>query len=181
MNILEAEVFFKKYGGHGFHMYREDPPRYSEYKNLNIDPRIEERWRQELIQSYFEQFFSEPEYVWVKHSRLVELIADTKTKIEDNCRNLLQYMERMDSLDKRQKILIIENMAGRNSQRKDGGCYYICSRTSLSEEMNKVMGKFMDFQCYPHDNLDTHGWRNTSGRFSEAVTTYKQAYERFKR
>lgn len=36
MTLEEAEIFFKKYNGHGFHMSREDSELHKEFRQLNI-------------------------------------------------------------------------------------------------------------------------------------------------
>ena len=36
MTLEEAEIFFKKYNGHGFHMSREDSELHKKFRQLNI-------------------------------------------------------------------------------------------------------------------------------------------------
>lgn len=62
----------------------------------------------------------------------------------------------------------------------DGGCYLICSRTSLGERMNEVMKKFMDFECREDDNLNEIGWSDMRERHFDAVNNYERAYNKFK-
>ena len=179
MTILEAEEYFKQYGGHGFHMCREEPRKYDQYKMLNISPQMEEKWRQDILNRKFGQFFERPEEVWVQHGSIIDVLTATETKIEENCLKLLFCMEQMMKLDKKQKILIIENMAGRTVPQKDGGCYLICSRTTLAKRMNEIMTKIMDFECNLEDNIDSHGWNNIRERHIKAVARYKMVYYRF--
>ena len=44
MNIKEAEDFFKKYNGHGFHMWCEETDKYEQYTMLRIPKESEEKW-----------------------------------------------------------------------------------------------------------------------------------------
>jgi len=48
MSIEEAEAFFKKYKGEGFHMYREEPGNFEVYERLGISDETEARWLAEL-------------------------------------------------------------------------------------------------------------------------------------
>ena len=48
MTIKEAEAFYKEYGGHLFHMAREDGYRYQLYERLHIPKETEEKWREEI-------------------------------------------------------------------------------------------------------------------------------------
>lgn len=174
MNMKEAEIYFKRYDGHGFHMYREEPGQYERYKALKISPEIEEQWRQEIIQTVFQSFFEDPQKVRVQHSRIIEIVMGTKTQVENNCLHLLTLMEQLSFLDTRQITLIIEKMAGRTDPRMDGGCYLICSRTSLHEKMNSVMQNLIQ------NALDS---REISDKEEErlfcAINNYESAYSRF--
>lgn len=179
MTIVEAEKYFKQYNGHGFHMCREEPKKYDEYKLLNISSEIEESWRQDIVGEIFEGFFDCPERVWSKHGSMVSLLLATKTRLNENGTRLLSLMDQMNELDKRQKILVIENMAGRTKPQKDGGCYLICSRTTLGKKMNDIMERLMDFECDLDDNTEEHGWNNIKERHLRAISSYKMAYYRF--
>lgn len=179
MTIAEAEKYFKQYNGHGFHMCREEPSKYDEYKLLNISSEVEESWRQDLVDKIFEEFYACPERVWSKHSSMISLLLATKTKHKENGLRLLSFMEQMNELDKKQKILVIENMAGRTKPQKDGGCYLICSRTTLGKEMNDIMEKLMDFECGIDDNTEEHGWNNMKERHLCAISSYRMAFYRF--
>lgn len=109
---------------------------------------------------------------------------ETKNGIPEYSDKLISLTEELYDLDKKQKILIIENMAGRRFHGKntqnDGGCYLICSRTSLGERMNEVMKKLMDFECREDDNLNEQGWSNMRERHFDAVKNYERAYNKFK-
>lgn len=179
ITIAEVEAYFKQYNGHGFHMFREEPSRYKEYEKLNISPETQERWRQEIIRETFSKFFTNPELIWVRHSQIIEIMRSTHTNLEKNCRKLLKCMEQTMELDKKQKILMIEDMAGRTQGQKEGGSYLICARTALGEKMNSIMERLMDFACTEADNLDLMGWQDMDERFRQAVENYRTAYAKF--
>jgi len=56
MDLKEAEEFFKKYDGHGFHMFREEEGNYAVYQKLNISKDTEDRWRKEILDRYVQDF-----------------------------------------------------------------------------------------------------------------------------
>ena len=116
MTMIEAEKYFKKYLGHGFHMFREEPEKYNEYRQLGISMKLEESWRQDIVKKIFENFFENQEHVWIQHSRIIDVLLESSTMIEENCSKLLSLMEQMNELDKKQKILVIENMVGNTKQ-----------------------------------------------------------------
>ena len=47
-SLKDAEAFFKRFDGFGFHMSREEPDNYSRFKQMNIGEAALEKWRQEL-------------------------------------------------------------------------------------------------------------------------------------
>ena len=48
MNLKEAELFYKKYKGQEFHMYREDETFYHEFKNSDIPLDVINKWDEEI-------------------------------------------------------------------------------------------------------------------------------------
>lgn len=171
--MADAEAYFKKYDGHTFHMGREEPEHYASYVKLKIPPDVTERWRQELIQETFDRFFDQPDRVWCVHGGVLEILRNTKTQLEENCARLLSLMERMDDLDVRQKMLIIESMPGRTRTQTDGGCYLFCTRTTLGERMNAVMQRLIESALNDPDRGELEE------RLLKAVSAYESAYQRF--
>jgi hypothetical protein len=180
MNIKEAEEFFKKYHGHGYHMWHDDPVKNREFDSMKISPELKEQWRQDLIQDFFEHMLDDPDKIWLQHDNVLKIIESTKTNLEENCTRFLDIMEEFHTLDKKQKVLIIENMAGRTNPQEDGGCYLICAKTDLKERMHNIMLKIMDFECTADDNLRERGWNDIRTRFHNALNAYDRAYAKFK-
>ncbi len=179
MTLQEAEAFFKSYNGQKFHMLRENPAKYDEFQNMNLLDSVQEQWRQELLEEQFQTLFVDLSAVWIRHGQIIELIRSTKTKKEENCRKLLNRMLLMPELDKKQKILIIENMAGRAKTQEDGGCCLIGGCSDLTLEMRSIMNQFLDFTCDSEDDLNQMGWFDIRARYWEAVASYEQACQRF--
>ena len=48
MNLKEAELFYKKYKGKEFHMYREDETSFNDYKSTDIPIELINKWKEEI-------------------------------------------------------------------------------------------------------------------------------------
>ncbi len=180
MNLKEAEIFFKRFHGHSYHMWNDEDQNYHEFEKLGIDNMQKEQWRQEMIQDFFEHIFDDPNKIWLQHDNVLKIIKSTKTNLEENCNRFLDIMEQFHILDKKQKVLIIENMAGRTNSQEDGGCYLICAKTNLKDRMHNIMLKIMDFECTSDDDSNEPGFRDIRTRFHNALNAYDRAYAKFK-
>ena len=174
MTIEEAKQYFKRYDGHYFHMGREEPWNYDEFKKFNFQDSIIEQWRQEIIDNYFEKLFNRSDNVWSAILHIIDVMPETKTNYPDNCRKLLNALNKAANLDKKQKILIIEVMA-------EKGCQFVCQKSDLALEMNDIMSLFMDFECYPEDSIaNSIAWNDVPHKHKAAVRDYSNAFEYYK-
>ena len=172
MTIEEAEIYFKKYDGHYFHMGREEPiERYREFKELDIPETIIEKWRQEIIDRKFSTMFDDPKDVWGKFFNVIYVISETETDHQRNGERLLDSLSRMSDIDVQQKILVIETIADHNCRS------FIRRKTDLTPRLNELMSSFMDFRFDPDDFPQTMGWENIQERYDSAVDDYKHAYD----
>lgn len=87
MTLEESKEFYISMGGIGFHMYRENPNRYDEFKELQINPDILETWKQEQIMKYFELLEQHNDETWNIHSRNIDLLTSTASKKTENAEN----------------------------------------------------------------------------------------------
>lgn len=74
MTIGQAKDCFMQYDGHGFHMGREEPDKYAEFKALDIPAETQERWRQELLDEYIEKMRTPHKDIWCTHSRFLAVL-----------------------------------------------------------------------------------------------------------
>lgn len=174
MTQSEAKEYFKRYHGEKFFMHREEPERISEYEKLDIDLQTEESWRQEIIRELFDSFFDKPLHIWVVHGRLVDVLLRTTTKLEENCGELLDLMEQIDSSDMVCRVHIIEKMAGYSDDASDSGCRLICMQTSLGARMDGIMR-----QLCALTQVDWRQWSEYSERFAAAVRGYNRVYRTY--
>lgn len=173
MTLKEAEEYYKKYDGHGFHMYREEPEIYQVFQDLHIPNTRTKQWDSELTEDYFKKMWMDPDRVWTIHDRLIDILIRSKNKAYID--RLLCEMEKMESLSKKNKVLIIENMAGRNAA-LEGGCMLVCRNTDYGIRMDRIMKRIMDFSCDERDNIEIPGWHDMRARYENAVSQYKSAY-----
>ena len=169
-DIKALKVSYFANNGSTFHMSREDPDEYSLYDNTMP---IIFGWDRQLLKSKFATFWDDPENVWLKVDEIIEILDRKRVGIRRWASRLLDELEKSDSLDTHNKILIIESMCGRNALMDEGGVHLICKHTNLEQRMDEVMNKLMDFSC--------DGSEEQSERYFKSVEKYKEAYEKFKR
>ena len=158
-------------------MWREEPERYEEYEKLSVSPDLKKKWDDELIRGYFETLWDHRDDAWRIHGRLIEIMKRNPSK--EYADRLLNEMEKMTALDKRSRILIIENMAGRDRALK-GGCMLICTASAQAERMDRIMNAVMDFRCEKDDATGEIGWTDPDVRYKKAVSAYRAAYQKWK-
>ena len=78
----------------------------------------------------------------------------------------------MPTLDKRSKIIIIENMAGRD-EGHNGGYRLVCQFPHYVDRLNIIMEKIMDFTLEESDKSDDLGWQDITGRYQRAVMSLR--------
>jgi len=177
MTLDEAKAFYMRYKGYGFHMGREDPSIYESYRSLHIDKTRLRDWDEELLDELFRELCTEPEHAWITHGHIIDIIKRGNCDVDSWSGRLLDEMSSMGGLDARNKILIIENMAGRSTLLDDGGVYLFCEKSSLGKKMKTVMSGFMDFRLSAEESLPSGqpGWDNIVLRFDNARADYYRA------
>lgn len=170
MTLEQAKEFYLRYSGIQFHMGREEPGLYSRFQSLGLTKDQLGIWDEEILADLFEKLWDNTENTWMLHSKISEVIQRKNCNIGLNTTRLLDEMEKMDALDEMNRILIIENMAGRDANFKSGMCCFICSYTGFSDRMNRIVKKIA---CVPAEY--------TPDRLEKAVKNYSSAYARYKR
>jgi len=178
-NENTIKEFFFYHHGDGMSMDRDDPQKYKQYRTLS-EATIE-LWRQDLITQDFELLAKDAtDSKWITIGNLIRLISSSKNNIEENFKKLLtQIIEFSPSLDKRQKILILEHFAGRTLSQKDGGIYLIQSKTNLKELLKTSIDELSKFTCNEFDNISEIGWGNIQQRYNCAKKSVQSAFQKF--
>lgn len=168
-NEEKIREFYKQYDGHSFHMAREEPAKYNSWI-VPLPEEIRRKWDQEIIDDLFASLWDDDSRVWSRHYRLIELIK--RNKNENNIERFLDEMEKMPTLDKRSKIIIIENMAGRD-EGHNGGYRLVCQFPHYVDRLNSIMERIMDFTLEESDRSDDLGWQDITGRYQRAVMSLR--------
>ena len=109
-----------------FHMSRDDPQRYNQYRDLNISEQTETEWRTEQFNNYYNSTMngaSETE-LWNIHSMMYELLEFLKT--EDTLAKMLEVTQNIrDKIPPRDRIIVAETINGRAGGKTRSGLIYL--------------------------------------------------------
>lgn len=142
-DLEQAKRYFISMGCSRFHMAREYPQRYSEYKALDIDPSIESEWIKEEFENKLEKFNTIPpsEYGWLLRS-LDSMIEPKEFYLEKIIELVVKIQERL-SLDQIEYVL--STIIGNNGTRSKGGLIqksYDLKRKDLANKFY-IQAKFL--------------------------------------
>lgn len=135
--ISDCELFFKSYGCSHFHMAREYPKQYSEYRTIVPNNELEKLWIFQECERNFTEVVNliesgvdadlglrissmidlvdlDGSEIWV--AKLTEFVAQTKTK-----------------LDELAGLIIAESILGRAASISNGGLIHLAIRLKLSD------------------------------------------------
>lgn len=117
--LEQAKRYFVSMGCSGFHMMRENPQKFNEYKALDIDPTIESEWIKEEFESRVRNFQAIPpkDYGWYLRS-LDDLIERKEYYLE----KLLELvMKIQDKIPLDQIGYVLSTIIGNNGTKSRGG------------------------------------------------------------
>jgi len=170
MTLKEAKEFYFQYDGSSFHMDREEPGRYGNFKMLSIGKDVLQKWDEEILDGLFEKFRTEPENAWRYHERMIRIIRHGYCDAGKYLGMMLDGMDNMRDPDMFNVTLILENMAGRNKPMNDGGVHSVFKYSSLASRMNEVTG---------HLIAACSSANETDDRFDKAVNRYRASYKKW--
>ena len=180
--VAEMKEVWFRYGGSSFVIWHEDPEASERFRNAHISDETIEAWRQEMISSEFTALTEgDPTRRWIVARHLLELIGNTRTRIEELYSRLLDLLYDMaNDLDKRQRILILQQFSDSNVPRNNGAIRYIHERAAgLTPKMSDVLRKLADFTVSETDNNpDEPGWTDVPKRYKETLDGIREAYAR---
>ena len=178
--VTEMKELWFRYGGNGFVIWHEDPEASERFHNAHIPDETIEEWRQEMIASEFTALTEgDPTRRWIVAHHLLELIGAIHTRTEELYDRLLDLLGEMaDDLDKRQRILILQQFADSNVPRNNGAIRYIHEKAAgLTPKMSDTLRKLADFTVSEADNNpDEPGWTDVPKRYKETLDGIRVAY-----
>lgn len=178
-NADPVKESYVRFQGSTFHMAREDRAAYERYLQQNPGEDLLGKWDEEILEGLFAALREDEENVWLRHNQIITVLNRRRVDLNYWVSRLLDEMEKMTELDKKNKIIILETMSGHNSREDQGGVHLICLYTDLEERMVKVMNELKNFYCDDYDNLNTIGWNNIIDRHLCAVNDYVRAYKKY--
>ena len=176
-NLDLIKQTYMKCQGNTMHMAREYCDVYEMYKQLDPGEDILKEWDLELLESLFAMLWEDPGFVWGRHGQIIEVLNRGRVDIGYWVARLLDEMEKMDTLDKESKVLIIENMAGRDLALK-GGCMLLETFPAHAERVDWIMNKIMDFTYSENGLLNKMGF-SQSDRLEKAKAAYRRAFRKW--
>ena len=181
MTQEEAKEFYFDYYGYGFHMSREEPGRYSAFRSLHLPGEVLKAWDKELLEDLFRKMRSDPDHAWIAHGHILGILKRGNCDVSAWASRLLDEMESMDRTDAKNRILITENMVGRNGDLSDGGAYLICRFTPFAGRMDQVMEHLMRTVDIYDGSLseEKRGWEKPAERCRRAAENYRTAVRKW--
>ena len=135
----------------------------------------------EILEDLFSVLQDWDENTWIKVGQVIDMLFHDTVDREYWGSKLLDEIEKMDGLDHKNKVLIIERMIGDDREHKKGGIYLFCAYTHQGNRMNEIMKKFMDFTCDEDEIWMVCGINRgrVSDRHNRAVMNYGKTYSNF--
>jgi hypothetical protein len=119
--LLRRKRIFREMGCSHFHMSREYPRRYEEYRALRISADTEAAWRQAAFDSQLDELMhgdGPASDLWARHARLADLAGAIRQR--DCLRRFFVATQQMVSLiPSASRILVAETLVGRHRNGHD--------------------------------------------------------------
>lgn len=142
-NADAAKRYFQSMGCSSFHMTRENPQRYSEYRGLNIPKSKETEWTREEILSALERLHSVDtphKELWSIHSSVTTLVLDGR--FDDQLEALLEASSAIERVIQSQhdRLLVAETIVGRQDIRYRPGLVFKSHDSSRDDLAAQYLG-----------------------------------------
>lgn len=143
----DAKSYFQAMGCSHFHMSREFPERYSEYKALNISGDTEIEWKEESLKEAAESVEDvAAKDIWWVHSRMEDLAKGLSTI--EALEIVFQFTQRIEEkLTPTGKMLVSETICGRQDIKFEPGLIFLAhnlNREDIAREFCRIAIKFAD-------------------------------------
>lgn len=153
ITLPDAEAYFRAMGCSHFHMSREYPNRYSEYRRMGIPKKQEATWTRAEFQQTLEAMTKghpNARELWAQHSYLVDLLRFVNEP--DLLQALLQATARLvDIVPSWTRILVAETLVGRSRFLDDGPIYlaHELGDNELADRFAQLVPRFCDGRSAP--------------------------------
>lgn len=142
-NLTEAESYFRELGCSHFHMGRDFPKRYAEYKALNIPKSLEIDWTAAELEALRQQALSpetKSKVLWSIHSHMEQLAQNLNTNesLELVFETTVQLEQRLPPTG---KLLVAETINGRSVLPQKSGLIFLAydlERKDLAKALAEI-------------------------------------------
>jgi hypothetical protein len=117
--LEQAKRYFISMGCSSFHMMRENPQRFNEYKVLDIDPKIESEWIKEEFENKIENFNSIPTNEYGHLLTSLDSMIERKEFYLEKLLELVMKIQERIPLDQIEYVL--STIIGNNGTKSKGG------------------------------------------------------------
>jgi hypothetical protein len=125
ITIEQAKEYFRAMECSSYHMWREYPQRFDEYKQLNISKETEKKWQEERYEEYYIiiKENTDSSSLWDIHSRMYDLFEVLKTESTLNkMLEITQYIH--DRVPMADRVKVAETINGRKMRQFRSGLIY---------------------------------------------------------
>ena len=147
--IEEAKGYFICMGCSHFHMARENPPKYEAYKKLNITKYVENKWKTEQVENYYNDILEENnnKALWHVHSIMADLVQDLKNvNMLFKLLEVTQYIS--DKVPLYDRVIVSETINGRLDMKCRSGLIYLAYDLNCIDMAKKYVDLSLHFSNY---------------------------------
>jgi hypothetical protein len=168
--IQQAKEFFIAMGCSGFHMSREYPKRYDEYKQLHISTQAETEWRKEEFDRYYASIMdnTNPGSLWMYHSSMESLLYALKSELAlMRMLEVTQFMR--DKVPLNDRVIVAETINGRTVRKARMGLIYLAYDWNNIPAAKAFVELSLHFSAYynEQDNRGIERCRNAIKRCND--------------
>jgi len=151
-SIQQAKEYFQSMGCSHFHMCREYPQRYEEYKQFKISKQIELEWITERFDEFYSSIIENKQDItlWSVHSIMDDLFVNLKTDIAlKKLLEVTQHIRNVVPLNDR--VLVSETINGRSDRRYRNGLIYLTYDLKTISAAKEFVELSLHFATYFED------------------------------
>ncbi|WP_395740608.1 hypothetical protein [Prosthecobacter sp.] len=113
--LEDAKRYFQAMGCSGFHMCREYPARYEEFRGLNVSRDLQRQWAEESVSGTLAELRSgtlDRQRLWAVHSRMTDIVKGWgMTPFLEEVHEVTCVIE--SAMPQRDRMLVAETIVGR--------------------------------------------------------------------
>ena len=172
MTTEEAKNFFKQYGGFHFHMGREEPDRYRQYRMLEITDETEDEWRSNLVDASLDSM-EVPGRQWLWFFNLNRQLRAFHRKRPEYCRVMLERARQLTGAEPMQRLALLKVLAGDDRNCAAGAIRTLYDCGTDREELRQLVEEMGNFEPYPATDVPASEREEAMARCRRALAGLK--------